>query len=237
LLGLVLHLLKWSTVSILPYKVAGWIIVGVLVLMLFLSWVRRPLSAYVIAVFVSLLPATFLVAMRLIVLTSVSVWEFILVGGGFMLLPITLSIQLVRDRATRDYFRFPNRPVKKDRNLRSPKTLWLLLLLLLGIEFMLVSGFTANTLIYDTSYIKAYSKRHYEPSDTSENALMERAKRARIRMVVVDGILFVGIVINTVMIIKVGAQLFRDVKRRRSERHRERLFWPTDEAAKNERVS
>ena len=115
--------------------------------------------------------------------------------------------------------------------------MWLLLLLLLGIEFMLVSGFTANTLIYDTSYIKAYSKRHYEPSDTSENALMERAKRARIRMVVVDGILFVGIVINTVMIIKVGAQLFRDVKRRRSERHRERLFWPTEKEKKNERVS
>ena len=93
-------------------------------------------------------------------------------------------------------------------NLRSPKTQWLLLLLLLGIEFMLVSGFTANTLIYDTSYIKAYSKRHYEPSNTNESALMERAKRARIRMVVVDGILFVGLVINTVMIIKVGMILW-----------------------------
>lgn len=108
LLALAVHLLKGSTVSILPYKVIGWLIVGALVLMLFLSWVRRPLSAYVIASFVPLLPAAFLAGLWLIVLKSGPVWEVILIGGSFMLLPITLSVQIVRDRATRDYFHYPS---------------------------------------------------------------------------------------------------------------------------------
>ena len=105
LLGLVLHLLRSSTTSVLPYKIVGWTIVGLLVLMLFLSWIRKPLSAYAIACFIPLLPAAFFIGLWLIVLKTAPAWEFVLMCGSFMLLPITLSIQIIRDSATRDYFR------------------------------------------------------------------------------------------------------------------------------------
>jgi hypothetical protein len=110
LLGLIVHLLKGSTVSILPYKVIGWLVVSLLALMLFLSWVRRPFSAYAIASFVPLLPAAFILGLWLIVLKSSPVWEVILVGGSYMLLPIALSVQIVRDRATRKYFNYTTKP-------------------------------------------------------------------------------------------------------------------------------
>lgn len=106
LLGLVGHLWMDATVTILPYRVVAWTIVGVLVLMLFLSWIKKPLSAYAIACFIPLLPAAFLVNLWLIVLKTAPTWEFILVGGSFMLLPTTLSIQIIRDNATRNYFNF-----------------------------------------------------------------------------------------------------------------------------------
>ncbi len=108
LLGLVTHLLKGATVFVITYKVIGWVVVGVLILTICLSWVRKPWSAYVIACFIPLFPAAFLISLWLIVLRSAPVWEFILVGGSFMMLPITLSVQIFRDRATRDHFRFPS---------------------------------------------------------------------------------------------------------------------------------
>ncbi len=106
LLGLVVHLLNGSKIFILPYLVTGWIIAGVLVLMLVLSWVRRPMSAYAIAVFIPLLPAAFFTGLWLIVLKRAPVWEFILVDGSLMLLPLILSVQMIRNGATRNYFRF-----------------------------------------------------------------------------------------------------------------------------------
>lgn len=106
LVGLIVHLLRVSTVAVLPYEVAGWIIVGVLFLILLQSCIRRPLSAYVIATFVPLLPAAFLAGLWIIVLKSGPVWELIVLGGSFMLLPITFSIQIIRDPAIRNYFRF-----------------------------------------------------------------------------------------------------------------------------------
>jgi len=82
----------------------AWIIVDVFVLMLFLSWVRKPLSAYVIGFFIPLPPAAFLVGLWVIALKGSPVWELIFVGGAFMLLPIMISIQFLRDNATRKYF-------------------------------------------------------------------------------------------------------------------------------------
>ena len=107
LFGLVAHLLGGATIFVVPYQLAGWMIVGLLLLMLYLSWVRKPISVYIIAGFIPLLPAAFLSGLWFIVLKSAPVWEFVVIGGSFMLLPITLSVQIIRSRATREYFRLP----------------------------------------------------------------------------------------------------------------------------------
>ena len=106
LIGISAHLFAGATAARLPYRIGGWGIVGALTLILFLSWVRKPFSAYIIAFFVPMLPTVFFICLWLIVLKTSAVWEFLLVCGAFLSLPITLSVQIIRSPATRDFFHF-----------------------------------------------------------------------------------------------------------------------------------
>ena len=98
------------------------------------------------------------------------------------------------------------------KKVPSKKRLWLLFFLLC-IEFLLMSGFTAKTSIYDTNYVKAYSRWYNEPSGQNETAFIKAKKRANMRRNVVNGVLLVGVAINSLMIIKIGKNLWYQSER------------------------